>query len=115
MDSNRPKDLADAVFRENHIPMTERNAALFGWLRAELEKTKDIPNAPRLDFPGLVLLMDSIPPFAWAKIGPLGASPAFEVTQSKDQARAWTEEGLEVVTLVRQSEVRKMVAAATFK
>lgn len=113
MNDRKPADLADAVFRENRIPMTERNALLFGWLREALQSQPAPVQSARLDFAGLVLLFDALPAFGWARLLPVGHEPPFEVTLKKDTAREWQEAGLEVVTLVRHREVMKMLCAAS--
>lgn len=50
-----------------------------------------------------------LPSFAWARLRALGLEPIFGVTISKAEAAVWREQGLEVVELIRRSEVERLI------
>lgn len=54
----------------------------------------------------------ALPSFAWAKLAELGFEPSFFVTLSSSEAAVWKAQGLEVISLVRRSEVEQIIRSA---
>lgn len=50
-----------------------------------------------------------LPTFAWATLDCIGAEPQYRITLTRKDAIAWAELGLEVLSLVRRSEVERIM------